>query len=463
MEIASPSWRTPEDVDYSQLYRHLIPFLQNCPFYAELSRHVQKKITRDIPTAAVAFDIEADQLTLWVNDRFFFGGSYKLPSGETINEEGLTDWEVQGVLIHEYDHPLFGHLGERRRQPSDVDNIAKDLAINSLIWQRQGRPRDAQPGEDTRPLPRIALVPGMRPYVDLTKISNLSPERKKAVNHLSDLIEKMPPSKASEWYFARLMEDKEKHPEMYPQGGDGIIVSMDSHDKWNETPPELQEYIEGKVRSIIEKAVRYADSHADGWGNIPAELREEIRRSVSATVDWRNVLRQYVGSLIRGHRTTSIKLINRRYPYIHPGVKRGYTAKLVVAIDESGSVGDEMLEMFFAELDQLTKRVDISILHFDCGCGESDVYEWKRGTRPKLKRERGGGTDFDAPTRFVNDPKNRGRWDGLLIMTDGQAPAPQNSRLKRGWILGQGCSLAFPSNETQIVLSKEKHLTGAWR
>lgn len=457
--IVDAPWRTHE-TDFN-IARHLIPFMQDVPFYAEISRHMIKRCSRDLPTAAVSFDPRVDQLVMWFNDVFYAGGSYVDRDGQTVDEDGLHHWEIRGVNTHEFDHIVYGHLDARRMEPSDVDGISKDLAINSLIVQRQGQPRDIEPGQTARVLPRCALVPGQRPWIDPTKRSKLSPERRKAVEHLSDLIESFPPGKASEWYFARIMEDKKKNPGMYPP--EGILVSLDDHSGWDDVPDEMREYVAGKVKSIIEKAVRHADSHANGWGNIPAELRDEIRRSVSSIVNWRAVLRQFVGSLVRGRRTTSIKRINRRYPYIHPGVKRGYTAKLLIAIDESGSVDDSMLEMFFSELEQLTRKVDVTLLHFDCDCSEADVYEWKKGTRPKLDRVRGGGTNFDAPTRMVNDPKNRGRWDGMLIMTDGGAGAPEPSRIKRGWILGQGCSLNFPSSEAQIHLSKDKQPTGAWR
>lgn len=466
------AWKTVEH-EYS-LSRHLIPFMQDCPFYAEISRHLHKRYTIDMPTAAVSFDQKSDELVLWANPVFMGGGEYKTRKGEVVTEEGLTNWETRGVITHEFDHLVYGHLGERRRDPADTDNVAKDLAINSLIIQRQGQPRDLLPGETARALPRIALIPGVRPWVDPAKLDKMTPERKKAIEHFSDLIEKFPPGKASEWYFHRLLEDQKKNPDKYPKKPNGdieiVLGSMDDHSGWDDADggecdisEELQEYIEGKIKSIIEKAVRHADSQSDGWGNIPAELREEIRRSISTIVNWRAVLRQFVGSLVRGNRTTSIKRINRRYPWIHPGVKRGYTAKLIIAIDESGSVGDDMLNMFFAELEQLTRKVDITLLHFDCHCTVKDLYEWKKGMRPKLHRVRGGGTNFDAPTGFVNDPKNRGRWDGMLIMTDGCAPAPSASRLKRGWVLGQGCKLAFESNETQIFLTPEQRVRGAWK
>ena len=38
------------------LDRHLISFLQDNPFFAELSRHIQKVPTKDLPTAGVTFN-----------------------------------------------------------------------------------------------------------------------------------------------------------------------------------------------------------------------------------------------------------------------------------------------------------------------------------------------------------------------------------------------------------------------
>ena len=140
-------------------------------------------------------------------------------------------------------------------------------------------------------------------------------------------------------------------------------------------------------------------------------------------------------------------------------------AKLLIAIDESGSVSDDMLEMFFAELESLTKKVDVTLLHFDCSAEMKHLYEWKKGMRPKLERVKMGGTNFSAPTELANDVRNRGRWDGMLIMTDGCASKPCASRLKRGWVLGQGCHLTFEKecDEIQIFLSKERPMSGAWR
>ena len=46
----------------------------------------------------------------------------------------------------------------------------------------------------------------------------------------------------------------------------------------------------------------------------------------------------------------------------------------------------------------------------------------KNGQGFKWERTRCGGTDFDAVRRYVNDPKRRGKYSAVLIMTDGYAP-----------------------------------------
>jgi predicted metal-dependent peptidase len=126
-------------------------------------------------------------------------------------------------------------------------------------------------------------------------------------------------------------------------------------------------------------------------------------------------------------------------------------------------VDDNQLAAFFSELASLTKRVSVDIIPFDTTVEERDVFEWRKGANPQLQRVRGGGTDFNAPTAFVNDPKNRARWDGLLIMSDGECCAPTASRVKRGWVLSKGHKLLFDTNELQVFLDDSKPMQGAWR
>jgi len=416
------------------LDRHLISFLQDTPFFAELSRHIRKTATDSMPTAAVAFDPKYDDITLYWNPEFF---------------RGMTDQEIRGVLTHEFYHLIFRHLTERRKTPAKMWNVATDLAINSIIS-----------GHNNMALPSGCLMPGKFP--EAPEGREWTKEEKDAMP-IAQLIANFPKDQASEWYFEKLKDKVEEEQKKGNGQGMGDLDSFDDHNSWDDVPEEMKDLVAGKVANAVEKATKHADGQANGWGNIPAELRDAIRRSVTNIVDWRSVLRQFIGNIARGERATTIKRINKRYPYIHPGVKRGYVAKLLIAIDQSGSVDDGQLALFFSELTSLTKKVSVTILPFDCSADLRDSFEWKKGNKVEAKRVRGGGTDFNAPTKIVNDPKNRGKWDGMLVLTDGECSKPGPSRVKRGWVVSPGRKLEFTTDELTITLDPTPKKSGAWR
>lgn len=421
------------------LDRHLIFFLQEIPFFAELSRHIRKVPTKDIPTAGIAFNVKADELVLGWNPEFF---------------ETLTNWQIKNVLTHELYHIIFGHLSSRIKSPPQIWNLGTDLAINSIIVNSSIKPKGADVNE--QPFPMGCLIPGVYPEIpDRLKTKE---EMSAACVKVSKLIQDFSHNQASEYYFGEILKvlDDEELQAL-------SLGSFDSHDNWSLIPEASRPYVESRTKALIEKAVKFADSHSNGWGMMPHDLVREIRASVSNIVNWKAVLRQFIGHLVRGRRRSTIKRVNKRYPYVHPGTKRGYSARLLLAIDQSGSVDDEMLEMFFAELRSLTQNVEIDILPFDWTAEERHIFTWPRGARPEVKRTKDGGTSFTAPSMLYNDPKNRGRWDALLIMTDGGGEQPPPVRGKRGWILGQGMSLPFKTSELQIFLDKDKPMSGAWR
>ena len=420
------------------LDRHLISFLQDTPFFAELSRHIRKTPTDSMPTAAVAFDPKFDDITLYWNPEFF---------------SGMDDKEIRGVLTHEFYHLIFRHLTERRKTPAKMWNVATDLAINSIIS-----------GHNNMALPDGCLMPGAFPKAPEGR--EWTKEEKDAMP-IAQLIANFPKDQASEWYYEKLKDkvEEEKKKGNGSGSGDpmGDMDSFDDHTAWDDIPEEMKEMVAGKVAAAVEKATKHADGQANGWGNIPAELRDAIRRSVTNIVDWRSVLRQFIGNIARGERSTTIKRINKRFPYIHPGTKRGHVAKLLIAIDQSGSVDDGQLALFFSELSSLTKKVSVTVLPFDCAADLRDAFEWKKGSKIAAQRVRGGGTDFNAPTKVVNDPKNRGKWDGMLILTDGECSKPTSSRVKRGWVVSPGRKLEFATDELTITLDPTPKKSGAWR
>jgi predicted metal-dependent peptidase len=396
---------------------------------------------RPNPTLAVSFNRETESVEMWVNPRFmaslYLDIDDKAMTVKVDESRGVRYCE--GVSWHEILHVVLRHIMERARQPAIAHNLATDAADNDMILQQGGL------------LPDGCVVPG-KPWKmpigrDKTK------EEEAMQTKFSALIESWPGKQSSDWYFEQLMKFAEENGYEWgkkglklPTDDDGngeFEMRFDDHDMWEDIPEEERPQVEAKLREIVKKAVRRADSDQNGWGTIPQHIRDLIRASINDMVDWEQVLAGWTGRINRGERRTSIKRINKRYPYQFPGTVRRHKPRIAVAIDQSGSVNDEWLELIFGAITKLSKRTTFDVIPFDCSVVKDGIFTWKKGTNPKLERVAQGGTDFDCITDFINSAENRGKYDGFLIMTDGGAGRPRPSRVKRGWILVPGTQLYF--------------------
>ena len=176
---------------------------------------------------------------------------------------------------------------------------------------------------------------------------------------------------------------------------------------------------------------------------------------ISKEIPWQSILRNFVGMSRRANRHSNVRRLNRKYTGIHPGVQRGYTSSIAVYIDQSGSVTDKELELLFGELRSLAKHTEFVCFHFDTDVDEASETTWRSGRTPSTHRTRCGGTDFTAPTVHAN--KNKHRFDGYLILTDGFAPDPGPSRLRRGWVITtDGAIPSFVKREVAFKMKESK-------
>ena len=128
-------------------------------------------------------------------------------------------------------------------------------------------------------------------------------------------------------------------------------------------------------------------------------------------------------------------------------------ARIAISIDQSGSVDDNMLAAFFAELNKLAKLASFTVIPFDSDVCEEKVYEWKKGQSRPWERVLCGGTDFDAPTAYVNQHG----FDGHILLTDLMAPKPKSSKCQRMWMTTEYYARRpyFKTNERVIAITGE--------
>ena len=418
-----------------QLDPHLLRLMWDEPFFSSVLRSVTKIRTESIPTAGVL--AKDGDIKMWWNPDFL---------------AGLTPDQIKGLLKHECYHLVFHHTTTRRLDPHLVWNYATDLAINSLIPENE--------------LPKGGLIPG-KAFDELTEeqLEKMTDSQVDRYGILSAKIAALPKGEASEWYFARLMEDEEvKDALTKPVDGDeseggeggtasGLPGSMDDHDFWGDMSEEEAEIAKNKVKKAVEAAAKECDKKGQ-WGSIGAETRDKIRATYKSEIPWQSILKQFVGYSRRANRSTNINRMNRKYPGIHAGAQRDYTASIAVYVDQSGSVSNDELELLFGELGALARHTEFVCYHFDTEVDEASETVWRRGNTPEASRTRCGGTCFKAPTIHAN--KNRHRFDGYLILTDGFADSPGPSKLRRGWVITtNGEAQNFMSRETCIKMKND--------
>ena len=363
---------------------HLHRLLSDEPFFSAISRRVNKQSSRAIPTAGVTVDKDTLQFKMLYNPDFF---------------EDMEERKVKGVLIHEFYHLIFKHVTSRRPEniPMIVWNIATDLAINSMI------------GADN--LPDNCCIPGGKQFEDY------------------------PLGKTAEFYLEMMKDDEQfgdgKGGFKDMEGEDGSdLGNFDDHGGWDELTEDQRQMVEERAKDIMEKAAKDANNSGRGWGSVSNGIKRDIMERLKTRVNWKKVLRAFIGAAQRADKSNTMRRINRRFPYIHAGRKVNRVANIAISIDQSGSVSDQELNAFFNELNKLSDLATFTVIPFDTRVAEDKVYTWKKGEKRKWERVMYGGTCFNAPTEYVN----KGNFDGHIVLTDLQAPKPKSSRCRRMWM-----------------------------
>ena len=393
---------------------HTYRLLESEPFFASLSRRINKKMTKAIPTAGVRITDDG-QFEMVYNPEFFEALSYK---------------ERSGVLKHEFYHLIFEHV-TGRLPPEGMTkmwNIATDLAINSHLMDE---------------LPEQGCFPTRHPF------------------------ENYPVGQSAEFYFKMLKEDEQFNNDKGDGdgqgqggqgGGSGLPDTMDDHSGWGgesdmdeETKQAMRDVAQERLKQAMKDAVDEINSNGRDWGTIGSETRKAIQDFITPKVDWRKVLRYFIKTSQRSNKRSTPRRINKRFPYIHSGKKVTRQAKIAIAIDQSGSVSDQMLALFFSELSSLSKLAEFTIIPFDTDVDPDKVWVWKKGKKHTFERVLCGGTDFDAPTEYVN---KRGDFDGLIVLTDMEAPKPKPCKAQRLWatIPQYAANPYFTTSERVIVM-----------
>lgn len=312
--------------------------------------------------------------------------------------KSLTSMQLRAVLQHEALHVLLLHIfrAQHFNYKHSLFNIAADLAINC----------------------NLEGLPDWVYYPEKVDLKNYE---------------------SAEWYYDEISKNEKLLKELEKNGS-----LLDDHSFWEECDDEL---LKDKARSINQRAIKAQEEK--GWGNIPGELRQAVVAANKPVVNWKRELRYFINRLVlKGRKSTRTKP-NRRYGYDQPGTKRGYTSRLLVAIDTSGSVSEQELEEFLREINGMISHVQCEVVCFD-----TRLYGKPRSFTRRIANfeiEGRGGTNFGPPIQYAVE----NNYNGIILLTDGFAPFPEKPlRTRVMWALSNSGAKVEPPYGKKIVIKE---------
>lgn len=363
-----------------------IRLIKSSPFYASLLSQMRKievsgELAKQIPTEAVS--IENGRINFYFNPKFL---------------ETLTVDEAVGVLTHECNHLVYGHctrMKDEFKQNATLANIAADLNANRNIPK----------------LPKGACT-----VESISKELNIKlKEDDTSENYYKELLKNSPKMEVQDngdGSFTITMKDKNGNVT-----GQTKVVPVDSHEKWNKEgqgSSDVPELAKEVIRQAIKEA---ADATIKERGHLPNGLESIVEEWLKpAVISWKTLLKRFVAASIKSGHKMSWKRPNRRFGEQQKGKLSDRMISITVAIDTSGSIDNEDLKSFIAEMKVIQSCYKGSITVIECDAEIQKEYKLNRYNKVDTKFKGRGGTSFKPVFEHIKDKHIK--TDLLIFFTD---------------------------------------------
>jgi predicted metal-dependent peptidase len=299
--------------------------------------------------------------------------------------------EVEFLVGHEVLHVVYDHMGRRGDRDPQIWNIADDYAVNADLKRHKV-------GEFITTVPclyeqKYDGKPAEEIYDDLMKNAQKI--------SIDDLIDQM--------------IDDHMDGEGEGEGDEG--EGKDGKGKRPKMSDEERERVRQEVKQAILNAAQSAEA-----GSLPKGVERLIKQHTNPVMPWRELIQTNLTSAIRTD--FSWMRPSRRSWHmdaIMPGMTPGEEIDVTVAIDMSGSIGNDQAQAFLGEIAGMMSAFDGYKVHVFCF--DTDIYNPANFTSENMdtidsyEPVGGGGTDFDAIFEYLKreaiEPKR------LIVFTDG--------------------------------------------
>ncbi len=285
--------------------------------------------------------------------------------------DALSEPELDGVKVHEAYHRILKHHLRMGKRDPEMWNIACDYAINPIIIN------------SGLTLPDGALID--------SKFYNMPAEK----------------------IYDILQSDKKDGGGNSPQPQEWGNVQDQGSDM-------SEDQIKAEEATINAQVVMAVNSMKKEAGKLPSDIQEIINEMKRSQVDWKDVLRRFIGGdQPEGY---SYRRPNRRQWYLNevitPISNKIGCGDIVVGIDTSGSVSSKELSHFLGELNAISNMSGAeSVTIITCDADIQDVIRYEKGEQIETIECKGrGGTRVKPVFDYIAE--NNLNVDNFIYFSD---------------------------------------------
>jgi predicted metal-dependent peptidase len=374
--------------------------------------------------------------------------------------EYKSEAKLRGLILHENLHVALKQIQRGKdmfKEDRKVANMAADFVVNDIIFCIEGKVSGSS--ERIVELPDGALHDvffrnwSMREVYNHIRKEN--PQRQKPTKGGSEECDEQGDSQGdgSQPSDSQGGENKIKaNGKEYDMSGDGF----DEHDI---SGKELTAEEAKELNDKIDKALREGGILA---GRMGAKLPRSIADMLAPKIDWREELREFITSSVRGKDEFTWRRMNRRQlandMYL-PSVENETIGEVVVAIDTSGSIGTKELTEFASELVsicEIAQPEKVRVLWWDTQVHGEQVFEQDeyQNIASLLKPLGGGGTYVSCVGEHINKEKINA--ECVVVFTDGyvEHDIVWNIQAPTLWMITMNRDLTVPTGK-KVIYNKD--------
>lgn len=321
----------------------------------------------------------------------------------------LADDEARALIMHENLHVALMHIPRHKdlmKEDHTLANVAMDIVVNNII--------DNLTDKTLCKLPKGAILDHAFDGWSVREIYNelrkQNPQRQKG--------QKGNAGEGSELDDGNENNSSGEGEPINVNGKQYDVSGMDEHDASGEevSPQEAKEFEERVGRALREGGILA--------GRLGAKVPREISASLEKPIDWKEALRDFVSTAVRGKDEFTWRRFNRNLlanDILAPSVESETMTEVIVAIDTSGSIDQEMIGKFAYQLQLICDSVNpetVRVLWWDTEVHGEQVFG---GDSPNvkdiLKPLGGGGTRVSCVSEYI--VKKGYKPDCIVVFTDG--------------------------------------------